>query len=163
MSIRNAIETGYRLTNLREYPAMSQETIAYTATITKDGTKVGTVRNDGCGGADFADLNDREATEAFQAAATQTYPSAHSPFEAQEELLLALHSHALMAREMNKVAKTETPLQKPDYGDWLETGTYCTVPHPDAEQVEAEMVKEGRTDWRIWDRSAGDFRTIGTH
>ncbi len=158
--IRRAIQTGYRLIDLTEYPALSEETVAYSATITKDGAEVGTVTNDGHGGADLPRFTDRATEAAFEEAAQSACPDAGDPFWATEDFLESLHQHALLAAEIDQVAAKQAVLQRPSDGDWLDTGLYCTHRLPAAVIEETLRGEEG--DWRIWDSTAGDFRSVRT-
>ncbi len=72
--------------NIRIDERMSQETLAFTGDITRDGLTVGTVRNDGTGGADFWFFPAREDQVAFEEAAMASFPDAGGRFAAQEEL-----------------------------------------------------------------------------
>lgn len=153
-TIRKAIQTGYRLTNLNDYPAMSQETTAYTATITKHGQEVGTIRNDGRGGADLPTFPSRDTREGFEMAARLTHPESEESW-AVEEFLGDLRHHAVLAREVD--AEKGTVIQDPDAGDWLDSHTYQVTKYGPDEVIDALRSIGG---WRIWDADGGDFRPI---
>lgn len=87
---------GFQYTRYRETQGASQETIAYTATIVRDGREVGKVFNAGGGGADMQTWADREDREAFQNAARAEYPDATDGFHAVELLSGALAGMAEM-------------------------------------------------------------------
>ena len=75
--------------------SLSEETLAFTAQILRDGVVVGTVSNDGRGGADmwrFANRNDRIA---FEEAAVAAHPQAHGRFDAQEMFSATLFETAM--------------------------------------------------------------------
>lgn len=93
------------------------EITAYSSTITKEGRTVGTVRNDGRGGADLPRFN--TATDRTDYADKATHPEETTPWEAEESLCGHLLTHALMARQLD--TEKGTAYQKPEDGDWLET------------------------------------------
>lgn len=54
------------LKNVKVHPDMSEETTCYSATIYVDGKKVGFAKNNGHGGEDLIDIQDRATAEALE-------------------------------------------------------------------------------------------------
>lgn len=154
-TIRAAMQTGYRLTNVETYPLMSEETTAYSATITKDGRPIGTIRNDGRGGADLPRFNTAADRKDYETAAKAADPAEDEPWATEEAFAGNLLTHALMAREVE--AEQGTVFQRPEDGDWLDTLTFRVSRHPREAMMAALRQREG---WRIWDSEAGDFQPV---
>lgn len=154
-TIRAARRTGYRFTNVQTYPQMSEETTAYSATITKDGRTVGTIRNDGRGGADLPRFNTAQDDQDYADAAKAADPQEADSWVREEAFAGNLLAHALMAREVD--AEQGTVFQRPEDGDWLDTLTFRVSKHPRAVVVGALSQKGGG---RIWDSETGDFQPV---
>ena len=55
----------YALKGFRSYPKLTEETLAFTASLTRDGKKVAEVKNDGHGGMNLTYFQDRAEERAF--------------------------------------------------------------------------------------------------
>lgn len=77
---------GFQYTRHHEFQEVSQKTIAYTATITRNGREVGAVHNAGRGGADMQTWGTPADRVAFEDTARAEYPDAASASDAVELL-----------------------------------------------------------------------------
>lgn len=77
---------GFAITGYREHGG--EETIAFTATLTRDGKPVASVRNDGRGGCNLFAFQVREAGDAWTALARASFPD---EFEPEDRLFERLH------------------------------------------------------------------------
>lgn len=84
---------GFAITGYRAHGG--EETVAFTATLTRYGKPVASVRNDGCGGCNLFTFQDRDASDAWRALAHETF---RGEFEPEDHLFGRLHLVAILNR-----------------------------------------------------------------
>lgn len=77
------------LTNLKISPALSHETLAFTATLCLAGTPIGSVENDGQGGSNLYRFPDREDRARFEQQVATFAQEQHVSFE-PADLIVAI-------------------------------------------------------------------------
>lgn len=155
-TLRQALSTDYRITDLRDHPLMAQETPAYTATLTRAGARVAAVRSDGGGGqAQLTWTSDHERDAFYDAA------RAHCDVQGEwvwEVLLSDLYSVAALGHDLLTQAAGAVLVQLHDDGDWLDGGRVRTARLSGRSQ--AQIRASLRTECpgaRVFDPDACDF------
>lgn len=160
MQIERALSTGYRFTHYQEYPALSQETDAYSATLTRAGSPVANVSNEGQGGISLARFDEPEEAQEFAAAATGFAPDLERT-SAEEAVLEDLRMHAIIVQELTTKGRKQLLVQLPEDGSVWETGSYRAVKlHGLPRDERAALLRKNYPDLKVWHEEAQEFRTI---
>lgn len=130
-SARNEIRT-IGLTSFKHYPRMSEETLAFHATLLINGKKAGVAKNDGHGGPSYVQLIDPSMMQPLVAYARALPPeqTKYGSLEMNLDFLLS----TLAAREAEKVEaeKTEKKHQKKAAQVRAMGMTYWVITYPDS-------------------------------
>lgn len=160
MDLTSVLATGYRLTDLTSHPELSQETPAYAATLTRDGTTLATVTSHGTGGAPIIRFSDSQQRRTFEAAAADLLAGEEVAafLPADEELINHLYLHASIAGEMDQEARANLLVQLPDDGDFWSGGTYRAVALRGLDRAEClAALRAKHPALRVWDPATRAF------
>ena len=145
---------GYALTDYQPDTAGSRDSIRFSATITKDGAPVATVRNEGHGGCHIFDWDDprqEAAFEAFAAAWNAERPMAGC-WDGDQFVM-----HLCAIEEMNQLRGVCFVL---DGDDFWGAGNFRSFDPAISRRVALATLREGpmrKRHPRVWDRQVGDF------
>lgn len=158
--IAEALATGFRVTKLQEYKGLSQETMAFSAILTKDGKPYAEITNDGHGGADMVNPLPGKAPAGgwadFMTPINEAAAKVRGDdFMAFESFIGDLVEHAVVVAEMNR--KRNLCYRLPADGDFWETGAYRYVPSKYNQAQAREAIKRDLPGAMFWDKKAGDF------
>ena len=100
----------------------SQETMCFTADLYVNGTKLGSVRNEGCGGANIFEVYGREVRAVMDEADAycKTLPKVSNEFDSEHPLSMDLEffvtllvSREVAKKELRNLLKSKIVIQKP--------------------------------------------------
>lgn len=144
--------SGFRYSRYREDRQRSEETPAFTADIEFDGVRVGSVVNDGQGGADRIMFDDQETSDAFDAAASRHFGDG-SPWAAQEDMSLELATRAHLAAALNRKRKV-VATREGDPSPWSSGQVF---EFNGSREELAQVVEGDGHSYRVWDKKREDF------
>lgn len=144
--------SGFRYVRFREDRARTDETPAFTADIELDGTKVGSVVNDGHGGADRIMFDDQSAERRFEAAASRHFGDETS-WGSQESLSLELAWRAEVAAAFSRKRKL-VATRDGDPSPWT-SGQHLEF--KGSREEFSRAVEGDEHTYRVWDKQREDF------
>jgi len=146
MAERNVFE----FRNLRT--AEGDESPMFSASLYRDGRKIGRVRDTGTGGEPFVEIATKSDRDAFARWAKETASAEaleHPKYAAQwarEEAVGRLYEAAMEKRWLKRHCKTKTLFRPADHGD---DASWMTINHRFDERVKAFIVQKYGADVRI--------------
>ena len=121
------------LKNLKVAEHLSEETLAFTATVYVDEKRIGTAKNDGHGGCNFYYWTDRIAGDALEA-----YAATLDDFEPLDGLIADLIDRELSRKWYKRHCKNKTLFRV--NGD--DEGSWRTINRPFGPQVQAFLAQK---------------------